>query len=55
MENVGQTLDRDVFWRAKLLPAKSPCLLSPRAPCLAPQAEGKGGRTYFPDVRTTLI
>jgi hypothetical protein len=36
--NTGQTLDREVFWDAKLLPANSPCLLSPRAPCFAPQA-----------------
>ncbi len=32
------------FGRAKCLPANSPCLLSPHAPCFAPQAEGKGER-----------
>jgi hypothetical protein len=35
-------LERDIFERAKLLPANSPCLLPPRAPCFAPQAEEKG-------------
>ncbi len=43
-ENAGQTLLRDVFGRAKLLLGKSPCLLPPRAPCFAPQAEAKGER-----------
>ena len=55
VKNVSQPLDRDVFLSAKLLPAKSPCLLSPRAPCLAPQAEGKGERTSLLDVRPKLI
>jgi hypothetical protein len=47
-ENVGQTLERDVFGRAKLLPANSPCLLPPLAPCFAPQAEEKGERAGLP-------
>ena len=32
--NAGQTFGKEVFGRAKLLPANSPCLLPPRAPCL---------------------
>ncbi len=41
-------MDKRFLWtfleRAKLLPEKTPCLLSPRAPCFAPQAEKKGER-----------
>ncbi len=32
------------FGSAKPLPGKSPCILPPRAPCFAPQAEEKGER-----------
>lgn len=50
-ENAGQMLERDIFERATLLPANSPCLLPPRAPCFAPQApqaEEKGEQAGLP-------
>ena len=53
--NIGQTLDREVFVDAKLLPAKSPCRLSPRAPCFAPQAEEQRTRMGLPIVEKELI
>ena len=50
----GQYRERKGAVGAKLLPAKSPCLLSPRTLCFAPQAEDKEREWACPLWRKSL-